>query len=268
MNDFLSHLAAKNLNLAPVIQPRPLALFEPAAPRTTPGLGPRLANDALDISASVESDAPRTVSTAPRPAVTALPAPIEPHARSDESSVRQASLTLPARVESPVIVPQPLEQRREVQREIINVTNIRSVVEQPLVQMPIGERVVIGKESVTPDRAAAPIGIELAAKPTANEEHVRVTPHPIVTPVIERIIHERERPAPSQAQPRSDQVAPHTLPQIVTQQPATEPPTIHVTIGRIEVRATPPAAPAKRSAPSSSTLSLDEYLRGRDGGKR
>jgi hypothetical protein len=154
-----------------------------------------------------------------------------------------------------------------VQREIINVTNIRSVVEQPIVHTPMVERVVIEKESVAPDRAAPPIRMKLAAKPTANEEHVRVTPHPIVTPVIERIIHEREHPASSQTQPHSDQVTPHTTP-IATQPAATEPPTIHVTIGRIEVRATPPAAATKRSTHSSSTLSLDDYLRAREGGKR
>ena len=266
MSDFLSHLAAKNLNLVPVIQPRTLSLFEPVIPRTAPGLGPHPDHDMLDISDSVESYAPRTVTTTRRPTVAARPAPIDPQARSDEPRLRQTPLTLPPRLESPAIAPQ-LEQRREGQREIINVTNIRSVVEQPIVHAPSSERVVIEKESVEPDRAASPSRTECAVRPTINEEPARVTPHPIVTPVIERIVHERERTAPSQAQ-RSDQVAHHTLPPIATQPTATEPPTIHVTIGRIEVRATPPASPAKRSTPSSSALSLDDYLRARDGGKR
>jgi hypothetical protein len=266
MSDFLSHLAAKNLNLVPVIQPRPLSLFEPVVPRTAPGLGPHLDHNVLDISDSVESYVPRTVPTMHRPTVAAEPAPIDPQARSDEPRLRQTPLTLPPRLESPAIALQ-LEQRREGQREIINVTNIRSVVEQPIVHAPSSERVVIEKEASFPDRTAPSIGIENAIQAATHEEPLKVTPHPIVTPVIERIVQERERTAPSQAQ-RSDQVAHHTLPPIATQPTAIEPPTIHVTIGRIEVRAIPPAAPAKRSTPSSSALSLDDYLRARDGGKR
>jgi hypothetical protein len=46
-------------------------------------------------------------------------------------------------------------------------------------------------------------------------------------------------------------------------------PTIRVTIGRIEVRAVmPPAMPAKRPARTAPKLSLDEYLRSQNGGKR
>jgi hypothetical protein len=38
-------------------------------------------------------------------------------------------------------------------------------------------------------------------------------------------------------------------------------PTIQVTIGRIEVRATPPASPPKRKRAAPVAMSLDEYLR-------
>ncbi len=46
-------------------------------------------------------------------------------------------------------------------------------------------------------------------------------------------------------------------------------PTIHVTIGRVDVRAvmTPPAPPLRPTA-SAETLSLEDYLRGRSGGRR
>jgi hypothetical protein len=47
------------------------------------------------------------------------------------------------------------------------------------------------------------------------------------------------------------------------------PPAIHVTIGRVEVRAVPPAAPPPHPAqPTAPRVSLDEYLRGRTGGRR
>jgi hypothetical protein len=46
------------------------------------------------------------------------------------------------------------------------------------------------------------------------------------------------------------------------------PPTIHVSIGRVEVRATLPPAPVKRTAASTSAPSLDDYLRRRRAGDR
>jgi hypothetical protein len=45
-------------------------------------------------------------------------------------------------------------------------------------------------------------------------------------------------------------------------------PTIHVTIGKIEVRTGPPSQPAKKGVTPSSTLSLNEYLRQRSGRSR
>ncbi|HEX8556919.1 MAG TPA: hypothetical protein VF668_02395 [Pyrinomonadaceae bacterium] len=53
-------------------------------------------------------------------------------------------------------------------------------------------------------------------------------------------------------------------------QAATAPPTIEVTIGRIEVRAVTPPAPAPppaRARREPPRMSLDEYLRGHDGGR-
>jgi hypothetical protein len=54
--------------------------------------------------------------------------------------------------------------------------------------------------------------------------------------------------------------------------PATAPPAVHVTIGRIEVRATPAAPPAtprpQAQAPVPAPMSLEEHLRQRTGGRR
>lgn len=54
---------------------------------------------------------------------------------------------------------------------------------------------------------------------------------------------------------------------VVGREPAPPAPTIQVTIGRIEVRATPPtAAPARAARPATPKLSLEDYLRSRSGG--
>jgi hypothetical protein len=52
---------------------------------------------------------------------------------------------------------------------------------------------------------------------------------------------------------------------------STEPPTVHFTIGRVEVRAIPPAAPRPAPTPPprwTPALSLDEYLKQRNEGQR
>jgi hypothetical protein len=53
--------------------------------------------------------------------------------------------------------------------------------------------------------------------------------------------------------------------------PPSSPPTIEVTIGRVEVRAVHPPAPVARpkaAAPAAPSLSLEEYLRNQNGGRR
>ncbi len=81
----------------------------------------------------------------------------------------------------------------------------------------------------------------------------RATPARI-TPIVERIERIRENSA-------QNQVDRSHLAQAT-------PPVIHVTIGRIEVRATPPPTPVKRAAPAQPATSLEEYLRSRSGGRR
>jgi hypothetical protein len=44
-------------------------------------------------------------------------------------------------------------------------------------------------------------------------------------------------------------------------------PTIQVTIGRIEIRATQVAQKSEKKSYASNTLSLDDYLKQRNGGK-
>ena len=66
-------------------------------------------------------------------------------------------------------------------------------------------------------------------------------------------------PSVSRRESRATASMPHPVP----------PTTVHVSIGRIEIRATPTAAkPARSQAPAGPRLSLDDYLRTRNGGGR
>jgi hypothetical protein len=57
------------------------------------------------------------------------------------------------------------------------------------------------------------------------------------------------------------------IPPAVAAPPPPEP-TIHVTIGRVEVRATPPAAADAPAPAAPAVVGLDDYLRRRGGGGR
>ncbi len=82
------------------------------------------------------------------------------------------------------------------------------------------------------------------------------TARPVVRPVAEAASGSASRPASRPISRNEDA--------------ASGPPTIRVTIGRIEVRAVHPPAPApqKRAAASQPRISLEEYLRKRNGGSR
>jgi hypothetical protein len=267
MSDFLSNLAAKNLNRAPIIQPRLLARFEPAPARRMPTSSPSFDPEALERVESVESEVPRSPIVAQRHTPINSFSPIEPQPRSIESPLRPASSLL--RVEPQTIAPRLPEPLRAEPREVVNVTEIRSVIERPVIHASTTERLIIEKEAQAPDRTTPPIGAETTAKSSPPEDHAAIRPRPIVTPVIERIVQERgDRSQPPPIQTELTPRETSTVHKMEQAPPAAEPPTIHVTIGRIEVRATTPAVPAKQAPRSSSALSLDEYLRSREGGKR
>jgi len=110
------------------------------------------------------------------------------------------------------------------------------------------------QQAEPPARADAPAAAPVAAmSEPARSERPTVAAHP--------------PPAPPVARPQVRAAPPAAAPTGVP--PDAAPPTIHVTIGRIEIKATPPATVARpRSvAPAPApALSLDSYLRGRSGG--
>jgi hypothetical protein len=105
----------------------------------------------------------------------------------------------------------------------------------------------------------------------------------IVKEHVERIL-DRNAPSVADLGERHSVIMPLTMQQ--TSQPLSEPifnqwknprhhevpakmePNIQVTIGRIEVRATPAPLQNRPRPKASVSMSLDEYLRGRDGGGR
>jgi len=311
MNDLLGNLAAKALNVAPLVEPRPLSRFEPWQTGNTLEATPLdQATDRQSFSSMVEVDQPAP----PMPRATSATAAARPshadaeaqpdrrsastqaadqkpplieriervlierpaidHAEPDRS--RRAFQTQPATnsrliddapaqpqptptmMLAPSIVPPapPIEtggqrlNNRVENEDVVAQTHQRPSITLPVVETRPSQYIDIEQPST--DRAVmSPSNnaqtIDAAAQHAVANVDRSVRPHPV--PTIER--------APAPAQPQSA---------VAVTPPAT--PMIHVSIGRVEVRATLSTMPAKRSAATTSNTSLDDYLKWRSGDRR
>jgi len=122
-----------------------------------------------------------------------------------------------------------------------------------------------------PDRTVVPPAVHLAERPIgakiAPKSVTRAGRSGIETPSVTSAPMDRERRAPGTGLSEVG-VRPEggLREKRLASSPETQSPTVHVNIGRIEVRAvTPPPAPPRRQVEPSAKLSLDDYLRQRGG---
>jgi hypothetical protein len=128
--------------------------------------------------------------------------------------------------------------------------------------------------SPAPERSALPVQVrgESLARALPGETELRVVTSPLepVREVPPKVPPEFPGAAPSS--PTQAILAPR-LPLLPVVQPVqtsiAKPvePIVHVTIGRVEIRAVTAPATPKRAAPSKPTLSLNDYLQRRNGGR-
>lgn len=290
MSDFLGDIAAKNLGAAEVIQPRSPSLFEPSArlphepvdttsnagqadpaaqfemlpdlpaPSRAPSAGPIVAwGRTLETRGDDAQPLAPVLPTGPRADVTprvqtnsvsaqAGPAerPVAPHTQiltpSTDERARGGPLTPVEQSASRVILPPgpsrlPTEFGRVADSpvRIIERTGERPAPVQAMSLPQVGAAQASATE-FEPARQAVESGQPLAPA------------GPLTTMMAPAIVKLAPRAALADPTPASDAPAP----------------VIQVTIGRIEVRATPPAARSAKTASSSTPLmSLDEYLRRR-----
>lgn len=151
--------------------------------------------------------------------------------------------------------------------------NVLKIEPYPIFTQLLTERVVELRETLDRPQNVLPRAAHLYAPPVTDPNVLTAenTPCPVVTPIVKRI----ERVQDKLDEVPGDRTNPAQMPQTrriptrpaPNQQPAA-PPTIHVTIGRIEVKAAPlptPVIPALQAAPK---MSLEEYLQSRSGGRR
>ncbi|NEQ22340.1 MAG: hypothetical protein F6K28_24755 [Microcoleus sp. SIO2G3] len=185
-----------------------------------------------------------------------------------------ASTVLPKVPVSSAIEPNRLQARSNVERASDQLQSSHAIDSANL-------------PSISPDRVdAAQVLIKNAAQTVSQTERILVdrevrheqtifTPPP---PSIQPIDRAEQQPAstvPPVVVPRqAATLLPIVTPRLERSQRPEEkaappPPTIQVTIGRIEVRAVPPPAPPRpRVTTPPARLSLEDYLRSRSGGER
>jgi hypothetical protein len=235
MADYLGSLVDRGLGRAETVRPRPAALFEPLP--TSSGMAPVTGPDAEKGARTVEPgglDSPQRARPTP-PLERAAPRPIltEPAPRS---TMAHQSTPLPqASVEPHALAP---------------------ISVRPAQPDAHDESATAGSEERTPLQSVVAL----------YETTPTLIPPARARPVAETV--PGTQAVPSQITPAREAGQPPSAGSLPGSEPTS---TIKVTIGRIEVRAVTP--PARRAAPakptrSGPTLSLDDYLRQRQGGER
>lgn len=307
VGDFLGNIAAQSLGRAQVVRPRPVSLFEPARETGAPaftqplerGAGSEV-QEAVGAGHARERQAERDEEQGPP--IEHFRGDVIGDSRGDDGS-REESRPL---VYGPDFVPAPLIQYplvSSMENAPQSAPFQLTATPAPQVQVErfyesnerpnesIAEQAVAGP--LMPSPAQAPLrDIPLQPRQTQSYQQQRKIEF---KPAIERMVNEHpaykdqgnEYPA---NQPGVNEL--HPLPgiarraediQVMTQTSrrrtlgpgermlaqSSASPSISVTIGRIEIRATPPTGPPQKKQAAPRPKGLDEYLRQRnEGGRR
>ena len=231
MSGFLASLVARARGEAQAIRPRLPARFE------TPLDDTQTANPFRETIEELPSETPPSVRPARGTPVTQSEIPSQ--STADTPGVRQPATPVTAVANVPTAAAPELRAN--------DLAPPAMAVRKPTADAP----------SPTEELSAAPIPM---APTTIIRESIetQIVPQPVVPARVS------VAPTPPA---RLGQNVPPFAAQPQPQRPALQP-TIKVTIGRIEVRATQPASAPSRAAAPSPVMSLDDYLRARARGGR
>lgn len=289
MGDFLGQLIARSLDRADVMCPRLTGLFEPSQPG-----GDLAAPDGEPTDSATPAPIPaapslQRLAIQPQPVSPVPPeaaARVRPRSRPDTPASPPAAMALhsnPPRVvnEPPATAaetprPLPVQPHPTSTQPRERVRDAPTVMERTLLQ-PVSRKAVV--ERVAPHSPAAPTEVEQTLLQPVVERLIETSRQPATPP---RTVTPARPPEVPDARPAADVLrpAPHVEASGVVQSPVeragrqaaapppTASPTIHVTIGRVEVRASSSEQPARRTSPQPQVMSLDEYLKQRGSGGR
>ncbi len=322
MSGYLEQLASRALNLAPVLQPRLPAWFEPVA-TPTPALQEVVIEQEAPANlepplrpAQLPVDTRRVVVTQPAPVLQAAPVQRTSNIEAAPQSSAPLSAIAAVRIEREIRERHEVLVERRIEAQSTLVPIVSESASRPSQAsngpaqapqaMPTGNRTSPAAHSaVVPAAVHSPAALEpvpIEARAVANlAPPARMQTHPAPWPaavdpsVMAGLVPKPVSLAPTspaaspvprhnplQPTPAVSGVLPKQAPMLVpTLRPEAalrptqptpprpiEPPVIEISIGRVDVRAvsTPPPSSTPRVRSVAPLLSLDDYLRHKDGG--
>ena len=296
MSDFLGNLIARSLAPAVAIRPRPVSRFEPAAgvEALSADLAPeaQLAEETVPLAKRQARLPPASV-TGPvlehtgvdRLSADARARPVPPAIDQSSAGVEQAlrdPTSAPLAAPTSAVAPTPAPAVLPAGSPIAPLAASQDVSTRA--------RQIHVERLIVPERDAikAPLVVHPAPTPP---DHLLVRPvvPPAATSPLGPLVLEQHMPPAAPCEPEAQpQPVSHSEPGLMIRPAATAQPaatlvpiapasrasdapgsTIQVTIGRIEVRAAPPARAPQSARSAPAVMSLDEYLRQRgQGGNR
>lgn len=295
MGDFLGNIVAESLNLRQVVRPRPVSRFEPVQPAGHPAWAPPDEEEVWSPPAAPgESEATYTEPTPSRPG---RQPDLRPPTLPEVSPLRPAGILgrdvpgppAPRRISPPDLGPELGTHPRPPQAPVPEATNgapgprqpgqpPRAFEKAPPVAAALRPELEPRGESTAPRTEGLPGPLVAEGLSPAPVDLPRSLPGPTpesgpppkieIKPAIERLIHKSPK-GPAGPSGESVQTTPPTS--RPTQPgargrvagPSAPEPTIQVTIGRIEVRATRSVEPPPKRPAAPKPMGLDEYLRQR-----
>lgn len=262
MNGFLGQLAALTLHQIEALPPRLPGRFEA-------GSAEPVELDSFDSPA--ESAAPIAIQA---PAVReSMPTPPNSAAKSEGSAGRGT-----ANLDPPFFRQPQTPSEQPAGQALLTPIPTATPLSASRRESPVEPRMSARADAVAPAVDREITRIEERVTTLTQREHLVSRD---ATPVIEAAGRHRQ-PEPEAIKPmnslvaKSEPIVPALtgFPDSLTRQPrefqaeSPQPPTIQVTIGRIEIRATQISdKAAAKPRPAQATLSLDDYLKQRDGGR-
>ncbi|MBV9992201.1 MAG: hypothetical protein JOZ72_13030 [Alphaproteobacteria bacterium] len=268
MSDFFSSMAGRIDGTLAVLKPRLPSLFENGNGHLARDEAPAVESAEREAAPPIPRDVPKPAIAHPAPAAAvADERPAEPQRRKEarrgivrEESVQASepqpaprqSRKMAARSELPEAVPSvaPPRDAREPAPPVVQAAPLAIETPEPRVGSPTAARPEAPVWSPRP--APAPQQRAAAVRPAPLLPLQRATPAP--PPFA---------PPPSSLLPKSARASVRDQARPAPPHGKTEEPTIHVSIGRIDIRAETQAQPQRKPVHASPVMSLDEYLRSR-----
>jgi hypothetical protein len=279
MSDFLTNLAAKTLTPENSVKPRLATRFDPV--RSNTGL-PEIAEETQTITAeplSVHNLIPTQPVNSAQPQPDSNNRPAQPNLATSPSIITPAqfpalnikptanpeSLRFPI-VEQVVLRPQNVSEESQVrEKQPLSLSGELPILSpRPPVQEVIRQIEKLEKTVQTQTR----VEVQTKVEKVRETQLERLITNDKSVPLPEANLRPLQPALPLVAQPQITPYIPpsETVPAQAPNLSPAPPPTINVTIGRIEVRANMPTAVARPTPPRPSSSNLEEYLRQRSRG--